>query len=432
MEFAMDGEKGDASSRTWFVQSRPWASATDQDRPHVFRDVRTFINVDQLVAEGKAERSLSDTEPLTGPGVRLLLKGIPTSMAFSGRLVILDEESGIPFEDQIEDGDMIFAEETTPQHFRAMQKSKGVITLRGSNLSHAAIESRGLGISTVVGVENYLSELKETNPEEYLFITSLLGFRASLTQLRNTNRARYDEVMTLRRQTINVDGKSRRGLVITSDGNNGYVYLGELPTKAERTEIDINRANKNKLRRRIGFILSNALAAARATKLSALQWLYSISLLRAEFSFGYIGIHPRAVIAYDILRLLDAQQAGRITEPEERFLADYQDSRHWPHILADVQTLREHPEEMHRIEVRIRGFVPTGWSAPSAIQYFKEMHYATIGRIASSFSNDQVKVYRFLDFKLRELKHLIGGELFFKGQERQSMIGFRGQMYLNT
>ncbi len=398
MEGAMDRPVGDPDNRSFIVQSRPWASATDQDNPALYRDELTRIAVEQLVIEGRATRPRSDTEPLQGPGITLLLKGIPTGMAFSGRLVVLDETSGVPYEDQIEPGDIIFAEETTPQHFRAMQKSNGVITLRGSNLSHAAIESRGLGISTVVGVETYLRELRETDP------------------------AHYDAVMAA----------LRTGTTVTVDGNNGFVYLDELPTARERIEVDISRANKNTLRRKVGFILANALTAARATKLAQINWLYAISLLRAEFSFGYIGIHPRAIIAYDMMRLLDAERDGTITDAERGALAHYREAESWASLEGDITVLQAHPNVVRQIQTRIKGFTPAGWTRPSAIRYFREMHYATIGQIAASFGKDQVKVYRFLDFKLRELKNLIGGDLFFETAERSSMIGYRGQTYLNA
>lgn len=62
---------------------------------------------------------------------------------------------------KVKEGDILVSEKTTPAYEPAMAISGGIITEKGTQISHAAIMARELGIPCVVGLKEATGRLKE-------------------------------------------------------------------------------------------------------------------------------------------------------------------------------------------------------------------------------------------------------------------------------
>jgi len=141
--------------------------------------------------------------------------------------------------------------ETNPDDVGGMLASKGILTERGGNTSHAAVVARGFGIPCVAGCEAI-----HVDEENALF-------------------------------TVEVDGKTltvREGDYITIDGSTGNVYLGAVPTQApeitrEMTTL-LNWADQFR-RLRVRANADNPHDAAKALEFGA----EGIGLARTEHMF---------------------------------------------------------------------------------------------------------------------------------------------------
>jgi pyruvate,orthophosphate dikinase len=111
----------------------------------------------------------------------------------SGRAV-LDADTAADAEDDV----ILVREETDPDDVHGMSVAKGVLTMRGGLVSHAAVVARGWGIPAVVGT----AELSVTG----------------------------DEI-------VGIDGevRFRAGDIITIDGSTGEIWLGE-PVEHDATD----------------------------------------------------------------------------------------------------------------------------------------------------------------------------------------------------
>jgi pyruvate,orthophosphate dikinase len=88
---------------------------------------------------------------------------------------------------------ILVREETKPEDIHGFFAAQGILTSRGGKTSHAAVVARGMGKACVAGAEGI--------------------------QVDSRARVAYVGEVTL-----------REGDLITIDGSNGYVYLGEIPT----------------------------------------------------------------------------------------------------------------------------------------------------------------------------------------------------------
>ena len=68
--------------------------------------------------------------------------------------------------DEMEEGDILVAETTSPEIFKACKKASAIITSEGGLLSHAAIVSRELKIPCIVGTGNATQVLKDGDEVE--------------------------------------------------------------------------------------------------------------------------------------------------------------------------------------------------------------------------------------------------------------------------
>ena len=139
-------------------------------------------------------------------------------------------------------GDVLVAKVTNPDFVPAMKRAVAIVTDEGGRTSHAAIVSRELGIPCVVGTSKATHVLKD-------------------------------------------------GTIITVDGSQGKVHLGQAVVSPAPTPRMVRRALHTKTR-----LYVNLAEPERAEEIAARD-VEGVGLLRAEFIIAQIGLHPRYVLA---------------------------------------------------------------------------------------------------------------------------------------
>ena len=171
----------------------------------------------------------------------ILLSGDSASPGLaSGPVRIVHAASEI---DQVEEGDILVAEMTTPDFVPAMRRAVAIVAERGGRTAHAAIVSRELGIPCVVGVEGAMTDLADRQ-------------------------------------------------VITVDGSRGKIYDGKLTRRLKTAPVTsyLKEAVKTKTKVYVN------LAQPELAELVAARSVDGVGLLRAEFIVARIGEHPRYMI----------------------------------------------------------------------------------------------------------------------------------------
>jgi pyruvate, water dikinase len=221
---------------------------------------------------------------------------------------------------------------TTPDWVQVMKKVKGIITKVGGQNCHAAIVCREKHLPCIVGAGNSVESLKN-------------------------------------------------GDKITMDARNRKVYEKELPLVEVGEDIDVRELLKDKTKAVKGIILADPDEAKRLHALGELGENFKVSLLRAEFILGDIGVHVSALVDYD---------KGTISKDLRDKVAQK---------LAEV-----------------------GYA--SGKEYFIAKYSEGISKFAALFPNSEI-VLRTTDYKTNEYKELIGGREY-EGEEENPMMGKRG------
>ncbi len=124
--------------------------------------------------------------------VKIIAKGLPASPGAASGIVVFSSQEA---ERRSENGDKVILVrvETSPEDIKGMHVSQGILTARGGMTSHAAVVARGMGTPCVSGA----------------------------TGLHVDNSGKF----------FNANGtKIKEGEVITINGSNGDVILGNVPT----------------------------------------------------------------------------------------------------------------------------------------------------------------------------------------------------------
>ena len=218
-EWAIEGDK------VYMVQSRPVTTLEDK------------------------EESKTETKQEINKEKTIILKGASASTGVaSGSVRIIHSSSEI---DQIEKGDVLVTEMTTPDYVPAMKRAEAIVTDKGGRTCHAAIVSRELGIPCVVGTTTATKDLKTGQ------IISVDGARGVV----------YDG------KVFNTPKSTEH----TKDENpHSISYQYEMPVTA--TKIYVN------------------LAQPELAEDIAKRAVDGVGLLRAEFIIAGMGKHPRALI----------------------------------------------------------------------------------------------------------------------------------------
>ncbi len=228
MEWAKDG----TSAALFIVQARP------------------------ETVQSRREAGALKTYSLKSKG-RKLLSGLSVGDAIvAGKVCVIDSARDI---DRFVDGAILVTRTTDPDWVPIMKRAAAIITDHGGRTSHAAIVSRELGLSAVVGTGN---------------ATELL----------------HDE------QIVTVS---------CAEGDEGFVYEGAAEFEAK--ELDL--AGIPPTRTKVMLNLANPAAAFRWWRIPA----DGVGLARMEFVVSnHIKIHPMALVRFDALK--DEEAKATIAE----------------------------------------------------------------------------------------------------------------------
>ncbi|MDR2545632.1 MAG: phosphoenolpyruvate synthase [Methanobrevibacter sp.] len=214
-----------------------------QDTEWAFYDGKLFLlqsrpitTLNDLSASGESS-SVGDRE--------VLIKGLAASPGLgSGEVKIITKIQEL---DKVKEGDILVTTMTTPDMVPAMKRADGIVTDEGGITSHAAIISRELGISCVVGTGEATSILREND-------------------------------------------------VVTVDGKKGFVYEGEVksPEGSQGASQTIVQSSSAPILTvtdvKVNVSMAEAAAKAAATDADG------VGLLRTEHMILATGIHPKKFI----------------------------------------------------------------------------------------------------------------------------------------
>ncbi len=190
---------------------------------------------------------------------------------------------------KIQKGDVLAAERTDPDMVPGMRVASAILADVGGDTSHAAITSRELGIPAVIGI----------------------GRSEALRALN--------------------------GLEVTVDGTAGKVYRGLLPLHDVGGEMDLSKLPTT--RTHVGLVLADV---NQALFLSRLRHVpdFEVGLLRAEFMLGNVGVHPKALEAFDNGTLKERVDE-KLAEMERALTKTVQDQLAAGLVTLDLK-LRDH------------------------------------------------------------------------------------------
>lgn len=116
-----------------------------------------FIDYNRILGEKYADYSFRIDQNNKATGA---INGLTASRGIAtGKVKVLDPQSTTNVD--IEKGDVLVCEMTTPDHVIHIQKVAAIVTDKGGVLSHAAIVAREFSIPCIVGTKNATLELKD-------------------------------------------------------------------------------------------------------------------------------------------------------------------------------------------------------------------------------------------------------------------------------
>ena len=225
---------------------------------------------------------------------------------------------------RVQAGDVLISDMTDPDWEPVMKRAAAIVTNRGGRTCHAAIIARELGIPAVVGCGNATETIADGSP-----VT-----------------------------------------VSCAEGDEGFVYEGELEFEKQHIELDSLPDIPVKIMMNVG-------NPDRAFDFASIP-NHGVGLARLEFIINrMIGVHPQALLEYD---------------------------------KVDSDTREAINEQM------------AGYDEP--VQFFVDKLAEGVATIAAAFAPEPV-IVRMSDFKSNEYANLIGGDIY-EPDEENPMLGFRG------
>jgi pyruvate,water dikinase len=261
---------------------------------------------------------------------KLLLKGEAVGTKIGqGEVHIIEESSEIY---RFKKGQVLVTEMTDPDWEPIMKIAGGIITNKGGRTCHAAIVSRELGVPCVISTGKGTDVLK--------------GIKA---------------------------------VTIDCSQGEGRIYEGKLKYRVD--EVEVTKVPRPDTRVMMNFgIPDGAFIQSQIPN-------DGVGLAREEFIINsYIGIHPMALIEYDVLKKAagNDKKLAKVIEEIDKKSAAYKDKR----------------------------------------EFFIDNLAMGIAKIAAGFYPNEV-IVRFSDFKTNEYANLIGGYRY-EPEESNPMIGWRG------
>ncbi len=239
--YPQDIEYAFEKDNLYIVQSRP--ITTLKDKSGLEKGTGGELVTTQ---ETKTEKPIAQKQA-TG-GTRIILKGLGASPGVGmGKVKIVKTAKEIKNMDR---GDILVTEMTTPDFVPGMKKAAGIITDTGGMTSHAAIVSRELGVPCIVGTGNATQLLKD-------------GMEVSVD---GSHGMVYEGFISAPEAAAKGGGETTAAAVITA------------ATPITGTKIYVNLADVD-----------------QADKISKYP-VDGVGLLRAEFMIAAIGQHPRKML----------------------------------------------------------------------------------------------------------------------------------------
>ncbi|MCF7866778.1 phosphoenolpyruvate synthase [Candidatus Woesearchaeota archaeon] len=258
---------------------------------------------------------------LKGEGKKIVTGRSVGSMIGVGKANVIKSVKDI---NKFKKGEVLITEMTDPDWEPIMKIASAIVTNRGGRTCHAAIISRELGIPCLVGSTDATDVIKQG-------------------------------------QMITVD---------CSQGDEGYVYDGEIKFEIEEHDLKSLERPKTKIMMNIG------------TFTQAFEKSFipndGVGLAREEFIINSLKAHPLALLKYDTLK---------------------------------------DEEVKKKLDVLTRGYTDRA-------QYFVDKLAEGVGMITAAFYPKPV-IVRLSDFKSNEYASLLGGSQF-EPKEDNPMIGWRG------
>ncbi len=268
----------------------------------------------------------------------------------------------------LREGDILITEETNPDWTSYMQNLGGVITERGGPTCHAAIVSRELNISSIVGADNIVQIMKEKQREGNEYVT------------------------------IDCSQGEPRIWLKAAEYDSDIIEFAKLPRT--KTKVLVNLG-----------IPKGALSSGKHPD--------GTGLARLEFIINdEIQIHPNALIDFEALIMrydILLEQRKRIENIKKSDL--YHKDPFSQEILRLKQTLDKIRELTVGYDDKEEFYIHklAEGIATIAAGVWKELNEGSIAEC----------VVRLSDFKTNEYANLVGGWIY-EGEENNPMLGFRG------
>lgn len=301
--------------------------------------VRTSLEMtkEQLITRNEALMRINPEEleqllhPRLDPDSKQMpiAHGLPASPGAASGAIVFDADSAELARDEGEKV-ILVREETKPEDIHGFFAAEGVLTSRGGKTSHAAVVARGMGKPCVAGAEGIKVDIEK-------------------------HMARVGDTVL------------HEGDIITIDGGNGNVYLGEIdtvpPTFSEELRTLLGWADEISSLK----IMSNADTVDAATK-AADYGAMGIGLCRTERMFNAQERLPLVIDMILAKDKTDRQKALDILRPIQR--ADFKD-------LFKIMSPR--PVTIRLLDPPIHEFLPSEKQLEQEIKHLRRLRETVEG-----------------------------------------------------
>ena len=214
------------TKKLWILQSRK-AESNIEASLVIYCDMvkEKLITKEEAILSLDIEKIEKLLSPIIDPKNKneILTRGLPASLGVVSGVVVFDFESLTKFKNKKEKTILVL-KETNANDIKAMHASSGILTTQGGMTSHAAVVARGLGKTCVTGARDIKIDIDN--------------------------------------KRLHCGGKFiTEEEIITINGENGEVYIGETPTIIPNLPVSLseiiswcNEINKNEVKNVLSFL----------------------------------------------------------------------------------------------------------------------------------------------------------------------------------
>jgi len=214
------------TKKLWILQSRK-AESNIEASLVIYCDMvkEKLITKEEAILSLDIEKIEKLLSPIIDPKNKneILTRGLPASLGVVSGVVVFDFESLTKFKNKNKKTILVL-KETNANDIKAMHASSGILTTQGGMTSHAAVVARGLGKTCVTGARDIKIDIDN--------------------------------------KRLHCGGKFiTEEEIITINGENGEVYIGETPTIIPNLPVSLseiiswcNEINKNEVKNVLSFL----------------------------------------------------------------------------------------------------------------------------------------------------------------------------------